>query len=122
LPSEGGIITQRSTELFRRTHIPRTEQEIDQQGTVFARQMQDMLDPALRIYPNPSWEHCADCAYRAPCLAMTQGLDAQPVLDSGYRERVSEDFEPGRLGSVWGFVPEIHRVADYRSPGAERTG
>ncbi|MFN2495646.1 MAG: hypothetical protein ABR608_07045 [Pseudonocardiaceae bacterium] len=122
LPGAGGIITQRSTESFRRTHIPRTELEIEQQGTAVAHQMQEMVDPALRIYPNPSWEHCSSCAYRPPCLAMTQGLDAQPILDSSYRKRVGEDFEPGRLGSVWGFVPEVHRVADYRAPGEERTG
>ena len=117
LPGEGGIITQRSTEAFRRTHIPRTEREIEQHGTAFAYQMQDMIDPASRIYPNPSWQHCSDCAYRPPCLALNRGRDPQPVLDASYRQRVGDDFEPGRLGSVWGFVPAVHRVEDYRTPG-----
>lgn len=121
-PGAGGIITQRSTETFRRTHIPRTELEIDRQGTMVALQLQDMIDPSLRVYPNPAWEHCSSCAYRAPCLALNQGLDERPILEASYRKRVGEDFEPGRLGSVWGFVPETHRVAEYRSPGEQQTG
>ncbi|MGH3795149.1 MAG: hypothetical protein ACRDSP_09690 [Pseudonocardiaceae bacterium] len=121
-PAAGGIITQRSIESFRRTHIPRTELEIGLQGTTLAHQMQDMVDPSLRLYPNPVWEHCSNCAYRAPCLAMGQSLDERPILEASYRKRVGEDFEPGRLGSVWGFVPEVHRVAEYRGPGEQNRG
>jgi hypothetical protein len=82
--------------------------------------MQDMTDPAVRIYPNASWENCSSCAYRQPCLAITQGVDENAILEASYRKRVSEDFEPGRLGSVWGFVPDIYRVAEHRGPGAEQ--
>jgi PD-(D/E)XK nuclease superfamily protein len=120
VPGVGGITTQRSTESFRRTHIPRTEREIERHGIAVALELQDMTDPSLRIYPNPSWEHCSSCAYRPPCLAMTQGIDERPILEASYRKRVGEDFELGRLGSVWGFVPEIHRVAEHRAPGAEQ--
>ncbi|MGH4016469.1 MAG: hypothetical protein ACRDSL_21575 [Pseudonocardiaceae bacterium] len=119
-PAAGGIITQRGTDSFRRTHIPRTALEIERQGAAIAFQLQDMIDPSLRLYPNPSSEHCASCAYRAPCLAMAQGLDERPILEVSYRKRVGEDFEPGRLGSVWGFVPEVHRVAEYRSPNEKQ--
>ncbi|MDQ3761503.1 MAG: PD-(D/E)XK nuclease family protein [Actinomycetota bacterium] len=120
LPAAGGIITQRSTESFRRTQLPRTELEIERQGTAVALEMQDMIDPSVRIYPNPSWEHCASCVYRPPCLAMTQGIDERPILETSYRKRASEDFELGRLGSVWGFVPETYRVGEHRAPSVER--
>ena len=116
VPGPGGIITQRSTESFRRTHLPRTELEIERRGVAVARETQEMTDPSLRIYPTPSWEHCSVCAYRSPCVAINQGLDEQPILQASYRQRVGEDFEPGRLGSVWGFVPEVHRVAEHRPP------
>jgi PD-(D/E)XK nuclease superfamily len=119
-PGVGGITTQRSAESFRRTQIPRTELEIERHGTAVALEMQDMTDRSVRIYPNPSWEHCSSCVYRPPCLAMTQGIDERPILEASYRKRIGEDFELGRLGSVWGFVPEIHRVAEYRAPGAEQ--
>jgi hypothetical protein len=118
VPGAGGITTQRASESFRRTHIPRAELEIARHGVAVALEIQDMTDPALRMYPNPSWDNCSTCAYRAPCLAITQGIDERPILDASYRKRVSGDFELGRLGSVWGFVPEIHRVAEYRAPGA----
>jgi PD-(D/E)XK nuclease superfamily len=120
VPGAGGITTQRSTDSFRRTHIPRTELEIERYGIAVALEMQDMTDPSLRIYPNLSWEHCSGCAYRQPCLAMTQGIDERPILEAAYRKRAGGDFELGRLGSVWGFVPEIHRVAEHRAPGAEQ--
>jgi hypothetical protein len=117
VPGMSGIVTQRSTESFRRTHLPRSEPEIDRHGIAVALEMRDMIDSTLRIYPNASWENCSGCAYRPPCLAMTQGGDGGPILESAYRKRVGEDFEPGRLGSVWGFVPEIYRVDEHRAPG-----
>jgi hypothetical protein len=120
VPGVGGIITQRGTESFRRTHLPRTELEIDRHGTAVALEMQDMTDPALRIYPHVSWQNCSSCLYRAPCLAMIQGVDERSILEAAYRKRISEDFELGRLGSVWGFVPEIYRVGEHRAPGAEQ--
>ena len=120
MPGVGGITTQRSTELFRRTHLPRTELEIERHGAAVALEMQDMTDPALRIYPHVSWQNCSGCAYRQPCLAMIQGVDEDPILEAAYRKRTSEDFELGRLGSVWGFVPEIYRVGEHRAPGTEQ--
>lgn len=120
IPGAGGIITQRSTETFRRTHIPRTELEIDRRGAAVALEMQDMTDLSVRIYPNASWENCSGCAYRPPCLAMSQGTEESPILDTAYRKRVGEDFEPGKLGSVWGFVPDIYRVDEHRARNAEQ--
>jgi hypothetical protein len=34
-----------------------------------------------------------------------EGGDPGPVLGGEYRPRPQRDFEEGRLGSVWGFVP-----------------
>jgi hypothetical protein len=120
VPGPAGIATQRSTESFRRTHLPRTETEIARRGVGVALEMQDMTDPSVRIYPSPSWESCSGCAYRSPCLAMTQGTDEDSILETSFRKRTSEDFQPGRLGSVWGFVPEVYRVAEHRARGAEQ--
>jgi hypothetical protein len=117
VPGPSGIVVQRSTGSFRRTQIPRTDLEIERRGISIAHELMEMTDPALRIYPNPSWEHCSTCTYRAPCLAINQGLDEQPILQASYRRRVVGDFQPGRLGSLWGFVPEIHRVAEHQPPG-----
>lgn len=116
-PVPGGVITSRTSGLLRRTQIPRRQIEIEQRGVGIAHEITEMTDPALRVYPNPSWDHCSTCSFRSPCVAITQGIDAQPILEASYRRRVAGDFEPGRLGSVWGFVPEIHRVAEHKPPG-----
>lgn len=122
LPGPNGIITQHCSEFFRRTQIPRSALELEQRGHAVALEVQDMTDPTLRLYPNPSVEHCPGCVYRRPCVAMTQGFDEQPILEASYRKRVSEDFELGRLGSSWGFVPATSRVAEHRGPSQGRGG
>jgi len=122
LPGPSGIITQHRSEFFRRTQIPRSALELEQRGHAVALEVQDMTDPTLRLYPNPSVEHCPGCVYRRPCVAMTQGFDEQPILEASYRKRVSEDFELGRLGSSWGFVPATSRVAEHRGPSQGRGG
>jgi hypothetical protein len=114
LPGPNGIIMQHRSEFFRRTQIPRSALELERRGAAVALEMQDMTDRTLRLYPSPSVAHCSGCVYRSPCVAMTQGLDEQPILDASYRKRVGVDFEPGRLGSIWGFVPEPPRIAEHR--------
>lgn len=121
LPGPNGIITQYRSEFFRRTQIPRSPLELERRGTAVALEMQDMTDRMLRLYPSPSLEHCSGCDYRSPCVAMTRGLDEQPVLEASYRKRVGGDFEPGRLGSIWGFVPEPPRIAEHR-PSSQGRG
>jgi hypothetical protein len=115
LQGPSGLIRQQSNGLFRRTQIPRSETEFENHGVHMALQVLDMTDPGVRLYPNPSKENCASCAYHSPCMAMNYGLDEASVLETSYQKRTTEDFEPGRLGSVWGFVPPIVRVAEWSS-------
>lgn len=113
----GGFITQHRSPQFRRTRIPRSPTELERRGIALGLEAQDMIDPKLRIYPNPSRAHCSGCPYVAPCLATNQGRDEQRILEQSYRKRDRPDFEPGRLGSVWGFVPDTYRVAEHRPRG-----
>jgi len=50
-----------------------------------------MLDTDVSTEPTPSWTHCAWCAFRAPCLTMNRGEDAEPLLTATYRERPPPD-------------------------------
>jgi hypothetical protein len=118
LQGPSGLIKQQYRDGFRRTHIPRTPIELAGRGRDVGHEIIDMTDPSLRLYPNPAEHRCGGCNYRAPCLAMNQGKDAEPILRAGYRRRTKEDFEPGRLGSLWGFMPETYRIDNYRAPGA----
>ena len=90
---------------FRRTRIPRPRPEIEGAGRRVAEQSRLMTAAGIDPYPTPAVTTCPPCEFRAPCLAMMEGGDAGPVLAGSYRPRVQRDFEEGRLGSVWGFVP-----------------
>ncbi|HZQ78090.1 MAG TPA: hypothetical protein VFE55_12215 [Acidimicrobiia bacterium] len=90
---------------FRRTLIPRTRPEIEGAGHRLAEQSRLMTRAGIEPYPTPTGTTCPPCQFRAPCLAMMDGADPEPVLRDGYRPRIQRDFQEGRLGSVWGFVP-----------------
>jgi hypothetical protein len=88
---------------FRRTRIPRGRAELEAAGARLAAEALDMVDPALRLYPNPAPEHCGSCQFVEPCLATERGGDVRAVLAAGYRDRGPERVEPGRLGAAtWG--------------------
>jgi hypothetical protein len=87
---------------FRRTRILRDPAELAAMGARLAAEALDMVDPGLRLYPNPAPEHCGSCQFVAPCLATERG-DTRAVLGAAYRDRGPERVEPGRLGSAtWG--------------------
>jgi hypothetical protein len=85
---------------LRRTRIRRTRGEIASVGTQLAAEALDMIrEPA--IYPNPG-THCSACGFAAPCLAMFEGADPEPVLATQFRRRPAA--ERPRLGqATWGF-------------------
>jgi hypothetical protein len=88
---------------FRRTTVVRDRAELEAMGARLAAEALDMVDPGLRLYPNPAPEHCGGCPFVAPCLAVERGQDVGAVLEAGYRDRGPERVESGRLGAAtWG--------------------
>lgn len=65
---------------FRRTQIYRNAHELEALGEQIALEALDILDPNLRIYPNPNWLSCGWCSYREPCIMMNEGSDYEFVL------------------------------------------
>jgi hypothetical protein len=84
---------------FRRTRILRGPAELAAMGARLAAEALDMVEPGLRLYPNPAPEHCGSCRFVAPCLAVERG-DVRAVLEAAYRDRGPERIEPGRLGNA----------------------
>ncbi|PXX11101.1 hypothetical protein [Mycolicibacterium moriokaense] len=87
---------------IRRTRIRRTRQEIADMGRQLAAEALDMVfEPT--IYPSPA-AHCSVCEFAAPCLALFEGADPEPILEARFRQRpVSAQPKP-RLGqATWGF-------------------
>jgi len=102
-PPDPAPVASQGGAAFRRTRILRDRAELEAVGGRLAAEALDMVDPGLRLYPNPAPEHCGDCRFAAPCLAMERGQDVRAVLRAGYRDRGPERVEPGRLGAAtWG--------------------
>jgi hypothetical protein len=102
-PPDPAVMTSQGDGEFRRTRILRDPAEVAAMGARLAVEALDMVDPGLRLYPQPAPEHCGSCQFVAPCLTLERGGDVRVVLETAYRDRGPERVEPGRLGSAtWG--------------------
>jgi hypothetical protein len=91
-----------STPTFRRTRIPRSRQEVAAAANRLGVEAAEMVDPDLRLYPNPHPSNCAGCIVVDPCLLMMRGQDPEPLLRQDYRPRPPY-LDVGRLGGTgWG--------------------
>jgi hypothetical protein len=87
---------------YRRRSVPRSDVERTGAARRLARLALEMIDPDVRIDPDPSWVHCTRCSFRAPCIAMNRGDDAEGLL-AAYDARGPDLLEEGRLGGMsWG--------------------
>jgi hypothetical protein len=98
VPTE--VMVEEGGGMFRRTRIPRSRAAVDDLARRLAAEALEMLDPAVVLYPTPTPEHCSACDFRAPCLAVNEGTDADAILAAGYLVRPPEAPEEGRLGAV----------------------
>jgi hypothetical protein len=98
----GSRFDQQTAGPLRRTRIRRARHEIAAVGTQLAAEALDMVrEPA--IYPNPA-AHCSTCEFAAPCLAMFEGADPQPLLATRFRRQPVGGRPKPRLGqATWGF-------------------
>lgn len=93
------VVVEEGGDMFRRTRIPRSALELQGLGRNLGQEALEMTDPDLAPYPTPG-AHCAECAYRPPCLAMQEGENVDAILAGGYQSRPEEMPEEGRLGAV----------------------
>jgi RecB family exonuclease len=70
---------------FRRTQVHRSQVELLNLGNQIALETEDMLDPNLKLYPNPNKFRCKWCDFRAPCLATNDGSDVEWILQQNYK-------------------------------------
>jgi hypothetical protein len=87
---------------IHRTHIRRTRQEIAAAGRQLAVEALEIaFEPA--IYPSPA-AHCSVCEFAAPCLALFESRDPEPILQARFRRRPASVQLKPRLGqATWGF-------------------
>lgn len=95
-------VEQRSDGLLRRTRIRRSRAEIGAVGMLIGTEAIDMSnEPA--VYPTFAL-HCQTCDFSAPCLALIEGTDPEPMLAANFRRHPTGEQHKPRLGqSTWGF-------------------
>jgi hypothetical protein len=92
---------QHTAGVLRRTRIRRSRHEIASAGSQIAAEAIDMTSWPT-IYPTFA-AHCRGCEFNAPCWALTEGADAEPLLQADF-QRTPDEVRKPRLGqSTWGF-------------------
>jgi hypothetical protein len=91
-------LKQLETDGLRRTWLRRDLADVKQAGRRLGADVAEMIREDLEIYPEPSDDKCPPCPYLAPCQALMNGIDAEPILLTGYRKRPPEPPAEGRLG------------------------
>jgi hypothetical protein len=81
-----------SDRFIRRETIYRNEVFAQNEERKIFSEIDDMVDPALSLYPNPTSDCTWDCNYRAPCLAMDDGSDYSYMLQTEYDKWEGEGY------------------------------
>ena len=98
----GNRTEQRTAGVVRRSQIRRSRDEIAAVGTLIGAEAVAMTG-APAIYPSPA-QHCRICEFAAPCLAVVQGADPEPLLAAHFRRHPTVSQPKPRLGqATWGF-------------------
>ena len=77
----------REKPFFQRVAIRRTQTELENIAQQIHYVGLEMVRPSTKIYPNPAWNTCTFCSFKAPCLTMNAGADYEVILDAEYRPR-----------------------------------
>ena len=102
-PAQADQVVQVSSSEFRRTWIRHSRQDIAAAGLRLSRVAAAMVAAGVSTAPNPADASCRPCPFLPPCLAMRAGRDSEFLLRSGYRQRLADLPEEGRLGGAsWG--------------------
>jgi hypothetical protein len=69
-----------SNKYIRRDRLYRNEHQTQAEGNKILMEIDDMLNPDLNLYPNPSRD-CGFCSFRGPCIAIDDGGDWEHELN-----------------------------------------
>lgn len=72
---------------IRRDRVPRTKETLKAEADKILAEVSDMLDPKLRMYPNPSFMCQRMCSFVEPCIQMDRGENYKTTLEMDYEYR-----------------------------------
>jgi hypothetical protein len=74
-------------DLFLRTTLTRSEEELAEFGIELAAEVNEMASGPV-LYKNRRWEGCSDCPFDGNiCNAMSRGEDTEPIIKIYFKER-----------------------------------
>lgn len=77
-----------------RERVHRSDMQAQNQAQLILLELEDMLNPDLPLYPNPTRDCSRFCSFISPCVAMDAGHDWEAELEMQYTPR---DQDPDRL-------------------------
>lgn len=76
-----------SDKFIRRDRVIRSANTRQAESEKILAEVMDMLEPTLRVYPNPSFMCPRMCSFMEPCLAWDRGENYRAILKEQYTER-----------------------------------
>jgi len=88
------LSSQESTDydaFIRRDWVERNEHSLQAEGTKILLELEDMLNPNLPLYPNPTRDCSWDCQLLSVCVSLDDGSDWEFELNGLTKPRKEED-------------------------------
>lgn len=80
-------------DLFVRTMIVPSQDEVDEYGRELAITAKEMANPNTPIYKNRQWSGCWDCSFEYLCRMQSQNGDVQTIIETQYTRRTEDDVQ-----------------------------
>jgi len=75
---------------IRRDKIFRNDASFQSEGTKIMLEIEDMLNPNLPLYPNPTRDCAYMCPFLHPCMSLDDGSDFEYELNMSFSQREKE--------------------------------
>ncbi len=94
---------------IQRTYIERNQTMIDSEAQKILLEMEDMLNPDLPLYPNPTRDCSKMCSFLSACVSFDDGSDWEGTLADRFsqRDQAADRFWRRRM-------PDPKRLAEMR--------
>ena len=96
--------------------VYRNERAAQSEGVKIVMELEDMLNPDLPLYPNPTRDCAAFCPFHSPCVALDDGSDYKHILSTLMENRESV-YDSWRKKIKWPSgaetVEDVEKVDDW---------
>lgn len=79
----------------RRDKIHRNQRQLETTGALILLEMEDILNPDIALYPNPTRDCANMCPFYSPCVSMDDGTDYDAELNACFTKK-DRDFDSWR--------------------------